>query len=133
MLGRVFACWALLSVACSASAEEQTLLRFFEAARTLDRTIIQKYSRVSFNPRTDGIVQSFSLATRGPERDGQKDITIEAVVRAPDGGVSRQTLLVSFQRVSSGDQSSTGRWVITSLRQIPASQTSREASSDQLN
>jgi hypothetical protein len=131
-LGLVSACWLLLSIACAASAEEQTLLRFFEAARTLDRTIIEKYAKVGFDPRTDGVVQSFRLTNRAPERDGQKEVTIEAVVRAPEGSVSRKTLLVSFQRVPRGDQPS-GRWFITGLRQIPASQTSRVASSAPLN
>ena len=68
--------WALTSVACAASAEEQTLLKFFEAARTLDRAIIDKYARVGFNPRTEGIVQTFTVTDRrpGPRRpEGRHD------------------------------------------------------------
>lgn len=110
--------WALTSVACAASAEEQTLLKFFEAARTLDRAIIDKYATVGFNPRTDGIVQTFTVTDPGQDRGGRKDVTIDAVVRDPSGTTTQRTYVVTFQA-----------GVITGLRQIPASRTSREASS----
>jgi hypothetical protein len=118
VLSAVSACWAALSIACAASPEEQVLLRFFEAARTLDTSIIAKYSTVGFNPRTDGIVQSFSVVERGPERDRKRDVTVEALVLDPAGRMVRRTYVVTFQ-----DR------VITGLKQVPASQTSREASS----
>ena len=111
--------WALTAVACAASAEEQTLLKFFEAARTLDRAIIDKYATVGFNPRTDGIVQTFTVTDAGQDREGRKDVTIDAVVRDPSGATTQRTYVVTFQA-----------GVITGLRQIPASRTSREASSD---
>jgi hypothetical protein len=124
-LSVISAASAVALVACSpASVEEQTLLRFFVAARTLDSTIIQKYSTIGFNPRTEGIVQSFTMRTMSPERQGRKDVTIDAVVREPGGAVVRRRLTASFQRID-------GRWMITGLRQIPASQTSREAFSVQ--
>ena len=116
-------CWALAVVACgTASAEEQTLLRFFVAARTLDSTLIGKYATVGFNPRTDGIVQTFTVTGAGEERDGMKDVTIEAVVRDPNGATVQRTLVVTFQTRE-------GRRIITGLRPVPASRTSREASS----
>jgi hypothetical protein len=116
------ALWALMSLACSASSEEQTLLRFFVAAPTLDSTVIGKYATVGFNPRTDGIVQTFVVSTVGPERQGQKDVTIDAVVLQPDGVTARRTIVATFGKVQ-------GRWLITGLRQTPASRTSREVSS----
>jgi hypothetical protein len=116
------ALWALMSLACSASSEEQTLLRFFVAAPTLDRTVIGKYATVGFNPRTDGIVQTFVVSAVGPERQDQKDVTINAVVLQPDGITARRTMVATFGKVQ-------GRWLITGLRQTPASRTSREVSS----
>jgi hypothetical protein len=116
------ALWALAVIACSASPEEQTLLQFFVAARTLDTTVIRKYATVSFNPQTDGIVQTFTVTAIGPEHQNRKDVTIEAVVLQPDGVTARQTMVATFGKVD-------GRWLITGLRQTPASRTSREVSS----
>lgn len=122
-LSLVSALWAAASLACRpASVEEQTLLRFFVAAPTLDSTVISKYATIGFNPRTEGIVQTFTVKAVGPERQDRKEITIEAVVREPSGGIARRTLVASFEKIE-------GRWMITGLRQTPASQTSREASS----
>jgi len=115
------ALWAA-SLACGASAEEQTLLRFFVAAPTLDSTVISKYATIGFNPRTDGIVQTFTVTSVGPERQDRKDVTIDAVVLEPNGVTGRRTMIATFQKID-------GRWLVTSLRQTPASQTSREASS----
>ena len=117
--------WALVMTACGgASAEEQTLLRFFTAAPTLDSTVIGKYATVGFNPRTDGIVQTFTITDSGQERDGMKDVTIAAVVRDPAGAIVRRTLVVTFQTRE-------GRPLITALRPVPVSRTSRAASSVQ--
>jgi hypothetical protein len=121
--GVVSALCASWLLACSpASAEEQTLLRFFVAARTLDSTVIRKYATVGFNPRTDGIVQTFTVTAVGAERQGRKDVTVDAVVLDPNGSTTRRTLVATFQRID-------GRWIVTGLRQTPASQISREASS----
>jgi hypothetical protein len=116
------ALWAVASLACGASAEEQTLLRFFVAAPTLDSTVISKYATIGFNPRTDGIVQTFTVTSVGPERQDRKDVTIDAVVLEPNGVTGRRTMVATFQKID-------GRWLVTSLRQTPASQTSREGSS----
>jgi hypothetical protein len=116
------ALWALAALACSASPEEQTLLGFFVAARTLDSTVIGKYATIGFNPRTDGIVQTFSVTSIGPEHQDRKDVSIDAMVRQPNGVTGRRAMVATFQKVD-------GRWLVTSLRQTPASQTSRGASS----
>lgn len=126
--------WVLASTACAATAEEQTLLRFFEAARTLDSTIIDKYATVGFSPRTEGMVQTFTVTEVGEERQGRKDVTIDALVRAPSGHTGRRTLVVTFQRRNSrAGQPRDVRWIITGLRQTPVSRTSRGASSDRLS
>jgi hypothetical protein len=114
--------WALASLGCSASAEEQTLLRFFVAAPTLDTTVIRKYATVGFNPQTDGIVQTFTVTAIAPADHDRTDVTIDAVVLQPSGGMARQTMVATFGKVD-------GRWLITGLRRTPASRTSREESS----
>jgi hypothetical protein len=126
VLGISPALWALASLACAVSAEEQMLLRFFVAARTLDTTITRKYATVGFNPRTDGIVQTFTVTAMGPLNQDRRDVTIDAVVLEPDGKTSGRTIIATFGKVD-------GRWLITGLRQTPASQTSREASSARPN
>lgn len=114
---------AVAAVGCgSASAEEQTLLRFFVAAPTLDSTVIARYSRVAFNPRTDGIVQSFNVTSIGPENDDRKDVTIDAVLQDPAGVIRRTMMVATLQRIE-------GRWLVTRLRRTPVSQTSRVESS----
>ena len=118
----VSAGWVLAAACGLVSPEEQTLLRFFEAARTLDRTEIAKYATVGFNPRSEGVVQTFTVTAIGPEREAAKDITIEAIVRDPDGTTVRRGLRVTLQKTET-------RWIITGLQPIPASQTSRAASS----
>src|SRR5688500_6879343 len=92
---------ALMSTACASSAEEQTLLRFFEAARTLDSVVIGKYATVGFNPRTDGVVRDFTVTSIGQETEGKKDVTIEADVYEPGGMTVRRTLVVTFQKAGS--------------------------------
>ena len=114
--------WALALLGCGAPPEEQTLLQFFVAARTLDTTVIRKYATIGFNPQTDGIVQTFTVTAIGPERRDGKDVTIEAVVLLPSGGTARRTMVATFGKID-------GRWLITGLRQTPASRTSREGSS----
>jgi hypothetical protein len=122
-LGVVSALGAVAALACgAASVEEQTLLRFFVAARTLDSTVVRKYATIDFNPRSEGTVQTFSVKAVGPERQARKEVTIEAVVLDPQGMTAQRTLVATFEKVE-------GRWLITGLRQTPASQTSREASS----
>jgi hypothetical protein len=122
-LSVVSALAAVTALACSpASVEEQTLRRFFVAARTLDSTITRKYATIGFNPRTEGTVQTFTVTAIRQTNQDRKEVTIDAVVLDPQGMTLRRTLVATVTRVE-------GRWLVTGLRQTPASQTSREASS----
>lgn len=48
---------------------------------------------------------------------GSKDLTIEAPVKLPDGGVVQRTLIVTIQRaVLKADPEIVGRWIITGVR-----------------
>jgi hypothetical protein len=59
---------SLTGIACAATPEEQVLTRFFEASRALDSTALSRLATVTFNPRTDGSIQQFSVAERGSEQ-----------------------------------------------------------------
>ena len=93
------------------SPEEQLLRRFFETARLLDTTLLAKYATVTFNPLTEGVVQTFDVEEID-ENDVSKLVRVRADVRSPDGGAGTRTLLVTMQRQGSS-------WVITGLRDAP--------------
>jgi hypothetical protein len=59
----------LLSAACGSNTPEQQILRnFFRAARVRDNATIAAISAVTFNARTDGIVQDFEVTNMGEEQ-----------------------------------------------------------------
>jgi hypothetical protein len=93
------------------SQEEQLLTRFFETARLHDTTVLAKYATVTFNPRTQGVVQEFAVE-KVDEGDASKRVLVRAQVRGPDGETATKMLLVTMQRVE-------GRWLITELRDNP--------------
>jgi hypothetical protein len=80
-----------LMVACAASPEEQVLTRFFDASRSLDSTLLNRLSTVTFNPRTEGSIQTFAILERGPEQ------------RAPLTEAQREEALRSFAASSGED------------------------------
>lgn len=61
---------ALLASACSLARgpEEQVLTNFFRASRVRDNTTLANIAAVSFDPRTDGIVQDFEIVEVGEEQ-----------------------------------------------------------------
>jgi hypothetical protein len=61
--------FALLAAACGSSGpEQQVLTNFFRASRVRDNTTLANIAAVSFDPRTDGAVQSFDIANIGEEQ-----------------------------------------------------------------
>lgn len=98
------------------SLEEQLLFRFFEASRLYDRVALERVaaSGVALNPVTDGVVHDFSVGSVS-ELGGRRIVRLTAEVRSPSG-VELQAMEVEIAR--SGE-----RWLITSLRRLPASQT----------
>lgn len=53
---------------CSGGAEQKVLDDFFRAARLRDNTTLGNFATVSFDPRTDGAVQKFSVVSISDER-----------------------------------------------------------------
>jgi hypothetical protein len=64
----ILAGFALLAAACGSSAPEQQILNnFFRASRVRDNTTLANLAAVSFDPRTDGVVQDFEVVSAGEE------------------------------------------------------------------
>jgi hypothetical protein len=57
-----------LVIGCSGGAEEKVLDDFFRASRMRDNTTLGNFATVSFDPRTDGVVQNFKVLSVGDER-----------------------------------------------------------------
>jgi hypothetical protein len=98
----VLAAILILSAACGVlSAEEQLLMRFFEASRLHDTTMVATLSSVTFNPRTEGVVEDFDVQDVEDEGDAKR-VTVRASVRQLSGSRSDRTLV--FRIVRKGDR-----------------------------
>jgi hypothetical protein len=61
------ALWMMLAVACSHGSERTILGEFFSASRLRDRTALQGFATVPFEPHVQGIVTGFAIARVGPD------------------------------------------------------------------
>ena len=57
-----------LVMGCSGGAEQKVLDDFFRAARLRDNTTLGNFATVSFDPRTEGAVQTFEVVSVSKER-----------------------------------------------------------------
>jgi Skp family chaperone for outer membrane proteins len=57
-----------LLLACSGGPEEPVIQQFFQASRLRDNVTLANITMVSFDPREDGQVQSFSVKSISPEQ-----------------------------------------------------------------
>jgi hypothetical protein len=57
----------VLAVACSHGPEQFILGEFFGASRLRDKTALQGFATVPFEPHLQGIITSFTIARVGPE------------------------------------------------------------------
>lgn len=91
------------------SQEEQLLTRFFEAARLHDTTVMARYATVTFNPKTEGVVQEFDVEDVEEMAPKFKVVMLRAQVRGPDGRVAERQLEAAMRELPDG-------WVITDIR-----------------
>jgi hypothetical protein len=105
----------LLASGCGVlSQEEQLLTDVFEAARLHDTTALATMSGVTFNPRTRGVVQDFTVERSDGDADGQsKTVVILAQVRTPAGEVAAQRMRATIVRRH-------GRWFVSELTTLGA-------------
>jgi hypothetical protein len=59
--------WMTLAVACANGPERTILAEFFGASRLRDRTALQGFATVPFEPHVQGIVTGFTIARVGPD------------------------------------------------------------------
>ena len=57
-----------LAIGCSGSSEKKLLNDFLRAARLKDDVTLGNFAAATFNPRTDGVVESFDVTSISPER-----------------------------------------------------------------
>lgn len=84
-------------------------MRFFEASRLNDTTRVARLASVTFNPRTDGIVDAFEVESVEAAGDGQSgQVTIRADVRTVDGRQEARRYRVALARRD-------GRWIVSGI------------------
>jgi hypothetical protein len=67
-------------VACSGGSEGAILTHFFTAARLRDNTTLGSFAIADFDPRTRGIITSFTITSLSPEQ--RKPLALKALARA---------------------------------------------------
>ena len=68
------------SAACSGGPEQSILTQFFTASRLADNTSLNNFTMVSFEPRTQGTVTSFSITNVSSEQ--RKPLELKALAKA---------------------------------------------------
>jgi len=107
----VLCCAVGLPGSCAKYGAEQLLLeQFFSSSRLRDRTALQQFSTVIFEPAEQGTVASFSITdvTQVEAAAGQipsKQVTVQAPVRLPDGSTADRRIILVLQRRD--------RWIVT--------------------
>ncbi|MFN2447444.1 MAG: hypothetical protein ABR606_17895 [Vicinamibacterales bacterium] len=88
---------ALLELACSRSSERQLLSQFFRAARARDNTTLAMMAAARFEPREQGTVEEFEIATVGPEQ--RTPINFKALLEAEDQARAREADFAKRKKV----------------------------------
>jgi hypothetical protein len=117
---------ALTLASCSGDAERRLVAQFFAASRLRDLTALRSLSTVVFEPSTDGIVTTFELLSisAGSGSGAQpksEDVLIAALVRMPDGRTASKRFVVTMQWGRPDSEQRWGGWMITAIKDAPAS------------
>ena len=101
---------ACVAVACGVlSPEEQLLTDYFEAARLNDTTVMARLSALPFNPRSQGIVDSFHIERVEDAGPAEHVAVVTARVRSFEGVVTSRQFVFTLTRQD-------GRWFIQAWR-----------------
>ncbi|MGH9314683.1 MAG: hypothetical protein ACRD09_13885 [Vicinamibacterales bacterium] len=65
---RFVAAAVLLTSACSSGAEQQVLMKYFDANKLRDQTTLANFATVQFDRDQDGVVDRFTVVSVGEER-----------------------------------------------------------------
>ena len=104
----LFAITLASAAGCGGSAEQQVLEDFFRASRMRDSVTLGNFATTEFDPRTDGIVQSFDVVSISDERLTPlplKQYASEvAEVRAADQALNRERTAYQNQNIVAIDR-----------------------------
>lgn len=97
---------ALVFAACSAKPERATLDEFFTQSKLFDKTALQHISTVVFDPKADGIVETFEVQDVTDDGADRKTVTVVAQVKMQGAAAPVQkTILLTLARRD--------RWIVT--------------------
>jgi hypothetical protein len=89
-------------VGCGVRPEQPLIEQFFALSRLRDRTALQRFATVTFEPGDQGIVRTFQITDVAPEQQNRdivsKQVTLSAPVELPDGRTVQKTIIVTMQR-----------------------------------
>jgi hypothetical protein len=102
------------------SPERQLLLDFFQACRLYDVTVLERLSAVPCNPKMDGVVHQFELLEVEEVAPSTRRVAIQASGSFFDGASFDRPMTVTLAERD-------GRWMVTAITPLPASQTSPAA------
>jgi hypothetical protein len=77
-----------------------------------DVSVMSRLSAAPFNPKTDGIVDSFEIERVDRAGDGTERVTVDAKVRSFSGQTGSRQLLFTLTKRD-------GRWLIQEWRGTP--------------
>jgi hypothetical protein len=107
----------LVLVACACGwtrSDEQVITKFFEQSRIYDTARLARFATVVFDPRTDGVVDRFTVIRRGADEpispEGRRrQVTLSADVRSPAGRVQRTDLMMTLEERD-------GAWMVVGFK-----------------
>ncbi len=76
---------ALSVIACGVPPERSIVDEFFAESRLRDKTALEHVATVTFEPRVNGIVESFEIKNVSPEMDKTKTVIVAARAEAARG------------------------------------------------
>lgn len=83
-------------VGCSVSPEKKILQDFFRASRLRDDVTLGNFATATFDPHTDGIVQSFDVVTIGEEKTAP--FSLKTLAKAAEDAKTANTTFTTEKR-----------------------------------
>lgn len=95
----------VVAIGCSGSSEKKLLSDFFRAARLKDDVTLGNFAAASFNPRTEGVVESFDVTSISPERTAP--LPLKSLAKAIDDAKAEDADFTAKRREFQGANQAT--------------------------
>jgi len=104
---------AAVTAACSVPPEQPIVADFFAASRLRDTTALARFATTVFEPREQGVVESFEIERTSGDKT-LKEVLIRAVVLNGDGRAGERRLVVTLQKRQGADDPRAlyGGWIV---------------------